>query len=396
MIKTKEIIKSKKKFRAGKIIAFIIVIALVGTAFMASCGGGVKSGAPVMRSNHGGTVSTVSSNIFSYYLSFVKSSELYQYSSYFQMMGMGEIPDSPEIWNQEIPLDSGNPSIRTYGDVVRLQAVSQVQQLFAVELYCKDNNISLTKDEINEIDVAIKEMVRADFRNSKMNFNMTLARFGVNEQIFKQIKELERLYSVFTNYLLSPTTGIKPVSDTAIWDKFADEYVRVRHILIRTSTGELDEEGREIPFSDEELAEKLAKADDIYNKILSGEDFDDFYEESEDPGSASYPNGYCFPRNSGMIIEFEDAAFDMKIDEVRMVETDFGMHIMKKYELVVDDILEHEAQIIRDLETVVMEEELRPYLDSIEVIYDEVNEFNVVTVDTMLDEAAFPLIALTW
>ena len=378
MIKT---FMKKKSFRKPKkLIAFILVLAVAGMMVMSSCGGGIKSGSPVMRSTYGGSLSAVSSNIFSYYLSYVKTAELYKFS---YMYGM-EFPDSPELWNQEYPVES-DPSIKTYGDIVRLQAVMQVQQLFATQLYCKEKNISLSKEQLNDIDVAIKNLIRDTFKNSKVNFNMTLARFGVNEQIYKEIKKLERLKAMFEEYLVSPNGGKKPVSDKEIWDKFEKEYVRVKHILIRTATGEYDEEGNPIAFSEEEFAERLAKADDIYNKITGGEDFELYYEESEDPGQETYPNGYCFSRNSGFYLEFEDAAFDMKIDEVRMIETDIGKHIMKKFQLAVEDIADYEQQIIRELENIVIREELKPYIDSIELLYDEINQFSIVTADTMLD-----------
>ena len=378
-------IKIVKKSRSKKLIAFMLVFAMAAMMFLTSCGSGVKAGDPIMKSNYGGGTHEMSSNIFSYFLSYVKTGQLYQYNQYFQAYGMTDgITDSPELWTQEYTMET-NPSIQTVGDALRLQAVLQLQQIFAAEIYCKEKDIALTKEQLNDIDVAVKELIRTDFNNSKMNFNMTLARFGLNEQIFKEIKRLEKLYSVFGEYVVSATGGIKPVSDAAIWNKFTNEYVRVKHILISTTTGEYDEEGNIVEYSEEELAERLAKADDIYNKIVGGEDFDAYSAESEDSGQETYPNGYVFARNGGFVLEFEDAAFDMKVDEVRVVESEFGIHIMKKYELTTDDILEHEAQIISELEMLVIMEELKPYTDSIEVIYEEVNEFSIVTADTMMD-----------
>ena len=62
-----------------------------------------------------------------------------------------------------------------------------------------------------------------------------------------------------------------------------------------------------IRLSEEEMATKKALAEEIYQKAISGEDFDSLIAEyGEDPGMETYPNGYVFTYDQ-MAEEFEEA-----------------------------------------------------------------------------------------
>ncbi|MPN26661.1 Foldase protein PrsA [bioreactor metagenome] len=113
---------------------------------------------------------------------------------------------------------------------------------------------------------------------------------------------------------------------------FNEQYVRIKHILFLmkdTSTYQA--------YDDVKKQEQTDKAKEIYDKITAGEDFESFMDQNEDPGMSSYPNGYIFGPDASYVQAFKDAAFDMNIGEVRLVESDYGWHIMKKYEITGDD-----------------------------------------------------------
>ena len=64
-------------------------------------------------------------------------------------------------------------------------------------------------------------------------------------------------------------------------------------------------------------------------------DFDELLEiYGEDPGFAEYTNGYYLTAASEYeIAEVKDVLPEMKTGEIRLVQSDYGFHIVKKYEL---------------------------------------------------------------
>jgi peptidyl-prolyl cis-trans isomerase C len=105
-------------------------------------------------------------------------------------------------------------------------------------------------------------------------------------------------------------------------DEFkAPEMVKARHILIKADQS----------VSDEDKKNAKAKAENILNKIKSGEDFAKLASEhSDDPGSKQKGGELGFFPRGRMVKPFEDAAFALKAGEIsRIVETQFGYHIIK-------------------------------------------------------------------
>lgn len=91
--------------------------------------------------------------------------------------------------------------------------------------------------------------------------------------------------------------------------ELAGKYVQAKHILV-------DDE---------------AVANDIYNKAVSGQDFDALVNEFNiDPGMKQNPDGYVFTYGQ-MAEPFEKAAFALNYGEIsKPVKTDFGYHIIKR------------------------------------------------------------------
>lgn len=88
--------------------------------------------------------------------------------------------------------------------------------------------------------------------------------------------------------------------------------------------------------SEEEIKTAKRKIDEIYEKLLKGENFEELAQNfSDDPGSSD--KGGKLPEfGSGattrMVTEFEDAAFSLKNngDISKPIKTDFGYHIIKR------------------------------------------------------------------
>lgn len=93
--------------------------------------------------------------------------------------------------------------------------------------------------------------------------------------------------------------------------------VRASHILI-------------VPKENFDIEKCRAKADSLMKLIEKGEDFAILAAtNSEDPGSKSRGGDLDWFTEGMMVKEFNDACFEGKKDEIKLVETQFGVHIVK-------------------------------------------------------------------
>ena len=364
-------------------LSWVLVFALLAS----SCGLGQK---PAMSLKHEKITETVSPEIYGYYLSYAKTRTLYTYYQAAYGSQMPEDPtglaDIPELWSRfySHPL--------TYGSMVKRQAESSLGQLLAIAVYCRENGIELSKKELGDIDGKIEGIVKNYYQNSKSRFNAKLKNLGINEGTYKEIKKYEALTGLFGKDLFDPETGKRKITDDMLNAVYRETCARVKHVLILLTPGTYDQDGNPEKYPDEELAARLAKIEDIYTRAANGEDFDAFLPESEDPGTAAYPDGYTISENTNFMPEFVAAAFDMQIGEVRKVETSYGMHIMKRYALLpagnsydLDNGVTWKSVIQTEIQSYVMNDVLKPYIEKIEINTEETKKFDVSKMAIMFD-----------
>jgi len=124
---------------------------------------------------------------------------------------------------------------------------------------------------------------------------------------------MEHLYSA---------NGPDPITDEEVNESLKNDYARIKHILVLLPTDESST-----------IEENEARANVLLDRVNGGEDFESLVAEfSEDPGSATNPDGYYFTASGNYVQEFMDAGLSMEIGEVRMVLSSYGWHIMKKYD----------------------------------------------------------------
>ena len=113
------------------------------------------------------------------------------------------------------------------------------------------------------------------------------------------------------------------------------EYRKAKHILIMTQDSLSGE-----ALSEEKQAAATALADEIYQKVQNGEDFDGLmHKYSQDPGLETNPDGYVFTSGE-MVPEFEQAVDSVSAGEVTMCKSSYGYHIIKRLPIEYGDISE--------------------------------------------------------
>lgn len=109
-------------------------------------------------------------------------------------------------------------------------------------------------------------------------------------------------------------------------DRFKQaEMLRAAHILVANrdmKTNRL--------YTDKETAQARMRIEGLLKRARSGEDFERLAKEhSEDPGSKARGGTYAFARGQ-MAVEFEAAAFNLRIGQISdVVETSYGFHVIK-------------------------------------------------------------------
>lgn len=167
--------------------------------------------------------------------------------------------------------------------------------------------------------------LRAQFSN-EVEFLQALAGRGVSLELLKAETRAGLLVSKLLEQELGPKVSVSEKDVEAFYAKNPSQFVqpeavRASHILIRVD-----------PKADRAARQKAReRADAVLRLARNGADFAALAREhSADTGSAAKGGdlGY-FPRGQ-MVPAFEQAAFALKPGEVSgLVETDFGLHIIK-------------------------------------------------------------------
>ena len=226
----------------------------------------------------------------------------------------------------------------TNADVVRMSAWNSLSRYHAVEELAEGLGVKL--------DQADRDQIAANFESSADGYGDgdgectedELAAFGdyleayfMDRALFERMNAADMLYNKSFNALYGEDAADYPDGDALA---YAEEQgmLRCKHILVMTidqSTGEA--------LPEEELADRKAKVDDLYDQLSAkAEDpqalealFDELMQaNSEDGGLAMYPDGYLFTPGT-MVPEFEDATAaleDYGLSEP--VQSSYGWHII--------------------------------------------------------------------
>lgn len=191
---------------------------------------------------------------------------------------------------------------------------NQVNNLYRIQAQKRQlDYVELTPEEFAEKVDITDEAVATFYEENKSAFELP-------EQIKVSYVDL-KIEDLIADY--------EPTEDevTAAYEQLAAERGepdtrRASHILIKTSDEVSLEQARE-------------KAQEILDRVNAGEDFAALASEfSQDVGSARAGGDLGIVNKGQMVQPFEEAVFALEQDEVSdLVETDFGVHIVKVTEL---------------------------------------------------------------
>ena len=287
-----------------KVKIFAVFLAAVMSISLGGCvnthSWAVKSG------NH-----SISAGMYIYQLQQEKSNYLSQNS----------LTESDETWDAEYD------DKLTLGEYIQTSTVQSLVSSVTWRAQFDRLGLSFTDEEKATIEDNIKVML--DGAGGDEAVRQTLKEYGMDYDEFMQMVyyDPQKVLKVVQYYF--GQQGLEPVSREEILEYFTDNYVRCKHILIST----VDENGAMLTGQDMTNANKKAQSVFEQAKKANDADFDKLIAQyNDDEGVSAYPDGYVFTTGE-MVDEFEKAAFDMEVGETRLIQSDYGFHIMRKLTL---------------------------------------------------------------
>ncbi|EFO80243.1 PpiC-type peptidyl-prolyl cis-trans isomerase [Oscillochloris trichoides DG-6] len=200
------------------------------------------------------------------------------------------------------PITQVGDAVITRGEFVRAyqpgdEVSAVLKQLIQVELLLQQAGVEGVTVEASELDAEIAA-IKSSFGTPEEFTAMLAANQIESEEAMRSIIERNMLID---KMVLSHTTM---------------EQVHARHILLATTAETVDA--------------RKAEAEAILAQIQGGADFAQLAaEKSEDPGSKDKGGDLGWAGRGMFVGPFDEAVFSMQKDEVRLVQTDFGWHIIQ-------------------------------------------------------------------
>ncbi|MBQ7036737.1 MAG: peptidylprolyl isomerase [Clostridia bacterium] len=260
---------------------------------------------------------------FMYYLEMAKS-EAYQLAQ-----AEGNIIQKDADW------DTVMVEGKTAAQYAKDKALDSLKMILTLESKAKAAGFEM---ENAETEIATHKNDMIEQMGGRYGYEQTLSKIGVDLDAFNAI--IAR--SVYANAYMQKMAAEEAYqpSPEAAKEKYDKEYVFVRHILISNQAPQdeliVDEEAAEpVDYA----AEAKTEAEDILKKLSEGADFVALMNEHSDDGRGEdgklSSDGYIMTNNGQMVPEFEEAAMKLEVGAytTELVETTYGYHIIKRYEL---------------------------------------------------------------
>jgi len=187
------------------------------------------------------------------------------------------------------------------------------------------NNVQVEQEAIDQQNEEFIMMLVASY-GGKDRMDEELKKAGLKvadfEELITDLTTISALIDKVTEGITVDDSDVRQYFDDNPDEFVTPESVRASHILVQ----------------DEDLAEL------ILEKIENGEDFEDLAKEySIDAANKEMGGDLGFFTYGDMVIEFEEAAFALDIDEISgIVPTQFGFHIIKVTDYVSEKMLTYE------------------------------------------------------
>ncbi len=211
---------------------------------------------------------------------------------------------------------------------------------YAASIEKQAEELGITLDDEDMASIEEQWNAASEEYGSREAFLEQLSDYYCSEELYEYMLEVSALADKIELEMYGEN-GSK-LTDEQVADYTAEDgYLMARHILL-TKTHK-DEQGNDISYSEEELAERLALAKELAEQLRGASEEERYElftelmnEHSEDPGCTVFPDGYLFVEGD-MVTEFYEGTKALEIGEISdPVETDYGYHVIYRLPLDFD------------------------------------------------------------
>lgn len=208
----------------------------------------------------------------------------------------------------------------------------RLKQVLILTQQSKENNINLSDDELVKVKADAKTFY--DLLEEKEISELGITLSTVENVYSKNARFSKLLDKVIDDEEMNEDEIMEELESNPDYQYFLETpseevltKATVKQLLIKTFEGTTPSE--ETYFSEEEKLDAKAKAEQLQDRVKSGDDFIELITEySEDEASLANNGEYTFTYKE-MTTEFSEAAFNMKIGEIRLIESIYGYHIIR-------------------------------------------------------------------
>lgn len=267
------------------------------------------------------------------------------------MAEAGEAEEGKSIWDKAY-------GETTVGEAVKNALFDEIAKVYIAAEKAAEKEITLTEEEINAVSTMKSNLYGVV--GSKTSFDEALGKINLTSN---QLGELWNKV-LLSAKLAESITAEKDTTEEEIENYFNDNYLRVKHILIKTGDG-----------GEATMEDAKTKAEAILAKLAAGEDFEALMNaESDDVDAEGKVNGgeegYIFKEGDFGNPAFEDAAKALAAGEytTELVEVNgasySGYHIIKRYDVPAGYFAENKEALSETIKTVIGNEAYDAEIDA--------------------------------
>ena len=251
-----------------------------------------------------------------------------EYMQYFAGLGM----DEPVSEENDTPVSEFLASdVESY--VVQYAVIDQLAREHGVELTAEDEEVLAAQLESDIAEYAGEGGTEEELFDY-------LEGIHVSREVYDYVNRVMVLYPRMFMELYG-SSGEKYSDEDTLAYAAEYGYVTAKHILFKTTDDENE------PLPEAEIEEIRARAEAVLSELQNAPEgglealFDELMAEySDDPGSESYPDGYCFEPGAPLVQEFKDAAAKLEPGEISgLVESSYGLHILLREPVRSEDLV---------------------------------------------------------
>lgn len=314
----------------SKILAIVLILVLT-IPVLSSCG----NASYIATNKNGEKINSASYAFWAYY---------------YQLQLKSSFNDEASLMEYLNKADSNSEDTRPTYQIINSEIQKVFETTYVYKQKAKELKLEPKKEIMDNFEASYDNFI--EYTYTKANLPKLLSAIGATEEQYKvAFKDIVSGYSELLLNHYFGKGGEKEISDETI----LKDFVRVKHILIAGP----EYKDAEKPTDEEKKKDEEAKkkADDLLAEIKSGKkDFDELMNDSavnaDYAAVASNPNGYIYSKESSQFVEeFTNAGLEMKVNEMKVVKSDFGYHIMKKEDLSTN-LEENRLSIISQIKSV--------------------------------------------